>query len=149
MSYKDKLSEGIDATGDLTFTEVSNAVSNVVNAMGEKAVEIGSTDEDRQTIMLQLFDTGIRRFTSKTLVGTITSVIAKRPDLLAYVALKQGDDGKATVSVDIGSAATTSSSVMFIPTGTTVHGITTYRDFLDLLTLELRSISPDVTIERR
>lgn len=149
MGYKDKLSEGIDARGILTFDQVSDAVKNVTEAMGANSIKITSIDMNDQTISLEVFDTGLRKIGGRSLLGAIVGAIAKEPDLLAFVTREQGDDGGSIVSVNVSDAATTSSSVMFIPAGTTVHGITPYRNFLTHLTAQLRRADPTVDITRR
>ncbi|MDR2035057.1 MAG: hypothetical protein LBP91_00045 [Coriobacteriales bacterium] len=149
MGYKDKMGEGLDVKGSFTFTQVSSAVKNVCDAMGEKAVKVNAQDEESGIIELYLFDTGFRKVAGKSLFGTIASAISKDPDLIADLVFETANDTKSSLSINVSSAATTSSSVMFIPAGTTVHGITTYRDFLTHLTSELKRIDQNAEIIRR
>lgn len=149
MGYKDKLGEGIDARGSFAFGQVNDAVENVTEAMGEKVVKINSVNENDGMILLEVYDTGIRKIGGRSLMGAIIGAISKEPDLLAHVEVQQNDDGSSTVSVNVSEAATTSSSVLFIPAGTTVHGIVPYRDFLTHFTSELKRIDPDAEITRR
>jgi hypothetical protein len=149
MGYKDKLGEGIDARGSLAFDKVHDAVESITEAMGEKVVKIDSVNEDRGIILLEVFDTGIRKIGGRSLFGAIAGAISKEPDLLAHIEVQHNDDGSSTVSVNVSEAATTSSTVLFIPAGTTVHGIVPYRDFLTHLTAELERIDPNAEITRR
>ena len=149
MGYKDKLSEGIDAKGSFTFTQVKDATTKVARAMGEKAIKVIHINDESSIISLEVFDTGVRKVTGRSLFGAIAGAVTKAPDILANLIIERSEDGTRIVSVNISEAATTSSSVMFIPAGTTVHGIATYRDFLSHLTAELKRIDPNAKITRR
>jgi hypothetical protein len=148
MGYKDKMKEGIDATGRFSFADVKAAVEKVANAMGEKAVKVVGANEASGNISLDLFDTGIRRVGNRSLFGAIAAAVTKAADLKAVVAVKALADGKSEVEVGIGEAGTTTTSVVFIPVSTTVHGLTTYRDFLTHFSAELVRLDPGAQVAR-
>jgi hypothetical protein len=146
VGYKDKMGEGIDATGAFSFARVRDAVRKIADAMGEKAVRIDSVDESAGKIWLLLFKTGAQKVMNFSVVDALT----KSPDMTAYVQVKQKEAGKAAVAVRIGEANTSQQALLgFIPISPkSVHGITTYRDFCGHLASELKHIDRAASITR-
>ena len=141
-SFKEKMAEGIDASGGFAFAEVQEATERVVSAMGEKMAFIYSMEESAGMIVLGFFKSGAQKFWTASLMD-----LAKTPDMLAAVSV---DEANGTVEVDILDAKTSQETVFFIPvTPKAVHGITTYRDFLAYFEAELRRIRPYAAINRR
>jgi hypothetical protein len=144
MGYKDKMNEGIDATGSFTFEQVRSANSRVVQAMGEKLVVVLDEDESVGTIHLGFFKSGAQ----KAMTFSLRDLVNKDPDLLGQISIED-DGGKVEVSI---IDATTSQQALlgFIPVSPkSVHGLTTYRDYLDHFTGELKAIDANASIARR
>lgn len=144
MGYKDKMGEGITATGTFQFSQVRDATVRVARAMGEKLVVVLDEDEGKGTIALGFFKSGAQ----KAMTFGLRDLFNKDPDLLAAVSL---GNGGTTVTVDVVDATTSQQVVLgFIPASPkSVHGITTYRDFLDHFATELRSVDRGARITRR
>jgi hypothetical protein len=144
MGYRDKMDEGIKATGSFTFAQVHDAVKRVVDAMGEKAVNVRGTDETKGLIQLAVFKTGAQAVLHFNAIDALT----KAPDMFACVEVKGAVSGKHAVSVSIEDANTSQYKVLgFIPASPkSIHGLTTYRDFVDHLAGELRKLDTQATV---
>ena len=141
-TFNEKMSEGIDATGQFTFSQVFDAVYSVAETMGPKMVSICSAEMEEGLIFLGFFKSGAQKIIHASLLD-----IAGKPDLLAEVFV---DEANGRIAVDILEATTSRLTYMYIPVSQkAVHGITTYRGFLGYFETELRRIFPEAVVYRR
>jgi hypothetical protein len=143
MGFNEKMGEGIDASGAFTFKQINEITATVVAAMGKKAVFIIETDESACVLTLGFFKTGAQKFWA----GGLEDLVNKSPELLASVSVPN----EGILQIGIADAVTSQQKLYgLIPVAPkAVHGITTYRDFLDHFTAELIQIDPEVTVTRK
>ena len=152
MGFKEKMAEGIDATGVFPFAKVDAAVSNAADAMGPKAMRVASSNEQDGIIWLELFKTGKENVMHRNLLEVLVEAGMKEKivAMTACVSLEAGEGGKASISVDIAEATTSHETVMFVPvTPKSVHGLAAYRGFLNHFENELKKIDPRASISKR
>ncbi|MDR1357825.1 MAG: hypothetical protein LBJ48_00500 [Coriobacteriales bacterium] len=143
MGYKEKMAEGNDATGDFTFAQTRKAVESVAYAMGKAAVRVRTVYEEKGTIVLDFFATSF--------MEKVPSLqLSKEPYITAMIAVAPDASGTMIVSLDIAEAYTTQAKTFGIPSGPkNIHGLSTYRDFCDLLVTEFSRMNPSASIARR
>ena len=133
MGFKETMAEGKVIKGDYTFAQVHKAVVNVMKDMGEKSGKILGSEEESGIISLGLYKTGAQA----VMHFSALDLLSKSPDLQAAVIL---DKDEKTVEVCIVNATTSQVKAGgFIPVAPkSVHGITTYRTFLEKFSVEIK-----------